>query len=423
MRLNAFWIDDFPKPTELPLCEELPAKSDVAIIGSGYTGLSAALELASRNAEVVVLERHTIGWGASTRNAGITGCGLKRGSASIFQRYGVYLGHLFWEESLRALETIKELIHHHSIDCHFSQQGDLCLAVKESHFQAMSAKAEWHARVLRHELKVIPREELGNEIGSHAFHGGLLDEHGAALHPSKLLFGLATAAARHGARLCENMEVKRIQKKAQGFRLITEQGELQADHVLLATNGYTDRSLPHLQPKVIPIGSYVIVTEPLNPHLLQEINPQGRVFWDSKWFLNYFRLTPDGRFLWGGRNDLSTNLELHRSAELLRQQMITVFPQLSQVAITHSWSGHLGLTFDLMPHMGQVQGMVYALGYGGHGVHLSVHLGREAARFIEAGKSESPFLRIPHITVPFYRGKPWFLPLVAQYYRWKDRLS
>lgn len=423
MRLNPFWMDDYSKPASLPLCEEMPEKTDVAIVGSGYTGLSAALELAKRQAHVVVLERHTIGWGASTRNGGITGCGLKRGTASMIQRYGERLGHLFWEESLRALEGVKELIRSHNIDCLFSQNGDLCLAVKASHFEEMKSKAAWHARVLRHELTIIPPHELEREIGSKAYYGGLLDEHGAALHPSRLLFGLAEAAARHGVCLCENQEVQQIKKGAQGFHLVTARGELRADRVLLATNGYTDHRLPYLQPKVMPIGSYIIVTEPLSADLSREISPQGRVFWDSKWFLNYFRLTPDGRFLWGGRNNLQTNLDLKRSADLLRQQMITAFPQLKEVRITHSWSGHLGLTFDLMPHIGLVQGMVYALGYCGHGVHLSIHLGREAARFIDLGNSDSPFLHIPHPTYPFYRGNAWFLPLVAQYYRWKDRLS
>jgi glycine/D-amino acid oxidase-like deaminating enzyme len=147
------------------------------------------------------------------------------------------------------------------------------------------------------------------------------------------------------------------------------------------------------------------------------------MFYDSKWFLNYFRLTPDGRLLWGGRNNLSTGLDLVESAQRLRRQMIRVFPELHDVPITHSWTGQLGMTFDLMPHIGRVGGIHYALGYCGHGVSIATYLGTEIGLLLSGQKTSTPFAEINHPTMFFYRRRPWFLPFAALYYRFLDRIS
>ena len=147
------------------------------------------------------------------------------------------------------------------------------------------------------------------------------------------------------------------------------------------------------------------------------------MFWDTKWFLNYFRLTPDGRLAMGGRNNLSPNLDVVDSAKYLHQAILRVFPQLRDIPLTHTWSGRLGLTFDLLPHIGQVDGLYYAFGYSGHGVAIATYLGQEVARLIAGQISRSPFADIPHPTYFFYRQKPWFLPLAATYYRFLDRVS
>jgi glycine/D-amino acid oxidase-like deaminating enzyme len=181
--------------------------------------------------------------------------------------------------------------------------------------------------------------------------------------------------------------------------------------------------VPKLKPRVFPVGSYIVVTEPLPPDLQHMLSPKGRVFYDSKWFLNYFRLTPDGRMLFGGRNDLSTDLDLMESARRLRQQMVRVFPELDDVPITHTWTGQLGLTFDLMPHIGRVNGVHYAFGYGGHGVSIATYVGTEIGLLLSGQKTRSPFAEIPHQTMFFYRKQPWFLPLAATYYRARDWLT
>jgi glycine/D-amino acid oxidase-like deaminating enzyme len=264
---------------------------------------------------------------------------------------------------------------------------------------------------------------MRTKIGSDAYHGGIIDKHGIGLHPAKLVFGLAEVAARKGALLCEEAGVFKIEKKAQGFILHTIKGVLKAKEIVVATNGYTDRLVQKLNPKTFPVGSYSIVTEPLSKELQDEISPENHVFFDSKWFLNYFRLTPDGRMLWGGRNDLSTTLDLEKSANTLRAQMVRAFPQLADVPVTHTWTGQLGLTFDLMPNIGVEDGIHYAFGYGGHGLHTALYLGREIAWLLTGKIKSSPYMEIPHQTYFFYRDKPWFLPFAVSFYRFRDWIS
>ncbi len=403
--------------------EVLPKKADVVVIGGGYTGLSAARTLAQSNIDVVVLERNTIGWGASSRNAGMTGCGLKLGAPTIFKRYGQEIGTAFWQLSLDALELIKELVNQEGIACDWQQNGDLGVAYKASHYDDLRDRVEWHEKYLGHQLHLISPVDIQAEIGSEVYYGGVIGGHGAGLHPVKLVHGLAQKAQQYGARLFEKAGALKIEKNGSGYLLQTARGSIGADNIIVATNGYTDRLVSGLKSKIIPVGSYSIVTEPLAEELQKKISPNGRGFWDSKWFLNYFRLTPDGRMLWGGRNNLSTDLDLAQSARILQSQMVRAFPELAGIPVTHTWTGQLGLTFDLLPHIGQIDGIYYAFGYGGHGLHTALYAGREIAFLLTGHKSSSLFMEIPHQTYFFYRDKPWFMPLAVQYYRLKDWFS
>ncbi len=200
----------------------------------------------------------------------------------------------------------------------------------------------------------------------------------------------------------------------------TSTGAIKATEVLIATNGYTDQLVPQLKPKVFPVGSYIIVTEPLSAEMQRKLSPKGRMFYTSQIFLNYFRLTPDGRMLWGGRNNLSTNLDLDDSARQLQETLYKAFPELREITLTHTWTGKLGITFDLMPHIGRVNGVHYAFGYGGHGVSIATYVGTEVGKLLAGQISSTPFSEIPHQTMFFYRNEPWFLPVAAWYYRFLD---
>lgn len=423
MKTVPFWTDDYPRPNDLPVSKELPTETDVAVIGGGYTGLSAARTLARNGTSVVVLERETIGWGASSRNGGMTSGGLKADMPTIFKRYGKEYGIRFWQATMDMLKLIKELKDEEGIDFDFRQDGELGVAYKASHAEEMKASIQWYNDNVGSQFEWLPSSRINDGIGSNVFHGGFIDPTGAGLHPAKLVFGLAKVTARYGALLFEEAGVFKIEKEAHGFTLHTMKGVVKAKEIIVATNGYTDLLVPKLKPKVFEVGSYCIVTEPLSKELQDELSPKGYIFFDSKWFLNYFRLTPDGRMLWGGRNDLSTTLDLNKSAEILHSQLVRTFPQLENTTITHTWTGQLGLTFDLMPNIGVEDGIHYSFGYGGHGLHTALYLGREIARLVTGKIKSSPFMEIPHQTYFFYRNKPWFLPFAGMYYRFRDWIS
>ena len=276
---------------------------------------------------------------------------------------------------------------------------------------------------MNHEKTIVPKEEIRSEIGTDAYFGGLSDESSGGLQPAKYVDGLARAVSHLGVILCEDTQVEKINRNPNRTELITSRGDIKAEEVIIATNGYTDMLVPELKPRVFPVGSYIIVTEPLPKDLQDELSPKRRMFYDSKWFINYFRLTPDGRMLWGGRNDLSTDLDLNESAKILSAQLCKVFPELNDYAFTHTWTGKLGITFDLMPHIGEINGIHYALGYGGHGLSIATYLGTELGLLMSGQKDRSPYKEISHQTMFFYKKNPWFLPFAARYFRFLDWIS
>jgi glycine/D-amino acid oxidase-like deaminating enzyme len=434
MLTRPFWTDTAPRPSDL-VTALLPERADVAVIGSGYTGLHAARTLAQAGANVVVLEQHTIGWGASSRNGGMLNPGLKQSAPTLFSRYGAELGCRLWHWSLEAIDFVERTIKDEQIDCDFCRTGQVVLAYKPSHMAALRHEVAWHAKHLADSApEVIEAGELHSEIGSASYFGGLRDPRAAALQPAKYTVGLAAAAARAGAILVEHAEVQGLTRASNGsgrcYRLTTSQGLLHATEVLLATNGYTTGLVPAARRGIFSGGSYIITTEPLPLELRQLLSPRGRMFYDSKHFLNYFRLTPDGRMLFGGRHDLSTDLDLKQSALALRARMLQVFPDLAPFAITHSWTGRLGLTFDLMPHAGRLQvgpvpGVLYAYGYGGHGIAIASYLGHSIGHWIAGAPSgpDDPIRDLPHHRYFFTPYERLYLPLVSAWFRFLDWLS
>jgi glycine/D-amino acid oxidase-like deaminating enzyme len=254
------------------------------------------------------------------------------------------------------------------------------------------------------------------------------DDRAAGLHPAKYVFGLARVATNSGVQIVENTPVEAIRKDGKSYQVVTSQGILKANNILLATNGYTNNLIPAARRGIFSGGSYIITTEPLSNALQQSVSPRRRMFYDSKHFLNYFRLTPDGRMLFGGRHNLSTDLPLDQSATELRKRMVAVFPQLSDTAISHSWTGKLGLTFDLMPHAGQLQGgaaagIYYAYGYGGHGVGIASYLGHQMGKIMCGEVVNNPILEVPHHRYFFSPYERYYLPFVSSWFRFLDTIS
>lgn len=423
MKTIPLWTDQFPRPASLPV-GPLPEKVDVAIIGSGYTGLNAALVLAGSGAQVTVLEQETIGWGASSRNGSMLTTGLKSPLTQVMRRYGLETARYFWKWSLDAIDHVERVITREGIACDFYRPGHAYLAYKPHHYDKIKAYAELLAQQFNYQgFQLVDPQDLQAEIGSQAYFGAMTEDCSGLLQPAKYVFGLAAAAARKGVGLVEKCQVTGISRRGCGFELHTSQGVLTAKEVLLATNGYTTNLAPRIRQGIFPVGSYIIVTEPLPVDLQAELSPKKRAFFDSKRFLNYFCLTPDGRMLFGGRTNLSTNLDLTVSADILHKQMLRVFPQLEGTPLTHSWTGKLGVSFDQMPHIGRVNGVYYAYGYSGHGVSIASYLGYEVGRLIAGLVSTSAFMDIPQPRFLLASLDKLYLPFVSAYFRLEDYFS
>lgn len=418
-----FWQYDFPRPADLPV-SDLPSEVDVVVVGSGVTGLNAAREIIRAGSSVAVLDSGEIGGGASSVNGGMLNYGLKASTAKVFKRYGSGLGREFWDASLAAIDYVEGIVTTEGIECFFERTGAAELGYRTQNLEEFREEAEWMRTKLDFATEVIPPEAMAEVIDSDVFHCALVDPAGAAAHPARYVYGLAAAVAAAGVQLVEHAEVTSIAKHTTGYQVLTPKGKLTAGTVLMATNGYTtSRPLPALRRRLVPIGSYIVVTEPLPAETVERLIPGNRMLWTSRRFLNYFRRTPDNRILLGGRNNLSTDLDLNKSAEILRATTVGIFPELAGVEFTHTWTGKLGITFDLMPHIGQIDGTWYALGYGGHGLGLGSYVGAQAGKLISGQIDRSPFAEIKHPTRPYYRDKAWFLPAAAPLYRLLDKLG
>ncbi len=281
------------------------------------------------------------------------------------------------------------------------------------------------ARVFDHEVRVLPRSEQHGEIGSDAYHGVLVDERSGGLNPAQYVRGLAAAATRAGAAIVTGAGVTSLEKKPSAWRVRTTAGDIEAQDLLVATNGYTDAAVPALQRRFVPIGSYIIATEPLDERVAASLLPRRRMAFDSKHFLYYFRLTTDRRLLFGGRAEFGRPDEqtTRRAAAILRKGMDTVFPSLSGVGIDYAWGGNVAFTRDQMPRAGRLDDLNYAGGYCGHGVAMATYLGEQIARRIGGEPIEHPLFDDRFPAIPMYSGNPWFLPLVGAYYQVKDWLQ
>lgn len=405
-----------------PVVAVPPSRVDVAIVGGGYTGLAAARAIAQSGASVVVLERNTIGWGASSRNGGMVLPGYKTDLPVLVRRVGLERTRALFSDTLAAIGFVESLIEEEGIACGWTRTGHVSLAAKPSHMAGLEESQRLLERDFGYASELIGPERIGEEIGSHRYHGGLLDPLAGAVQPAAYVAGLAAAATRHGAVLVERTSVDAVRPAAGGFHLRTSGGQVEAGAVLIATNGYTDRLLPWLARRVVAVGSYIIATEPLAPDVARRLIPRGRMLSDTKNLLYYFRLSADGRLIFGGRAAFSPTA-LEASREILRRGMVEVYPELAGTRVDYAWGGTLGFTLDQMPHVGTHEGIAYALGYGGHGVACASWLGDRVGRAM-LGRAEWPALSaIPFRAVPFYEGWPWFLPLAGAYYGLKDRLT
>jgi glycine/D-amino acid oxidase-like deaminating enzyme len=418
-----YWWEAAPRPELAPVAP--PARADVAVVGSGYTGLAAAIELARGGRQVVVLDAEDAGWGCSSRNGGQVSTSIKPSFSDLEALHGRDIALRIRREGMSALDWLADFIEREKIDCDWERVGRFHAAHNPAAFETLARDAVNQPKGLEVEVFVVPREDQRREIGSDRYYGGVVYPAHASLHPAKYHLGLLARAQSAGAQIVTHCPALSIQHESDGFRLATPRGNVLARDVLVATNGYTGTLTPWLRRRVIPIGSYIIATELLDPALARGLIPNNRVLSDTRKLVFYYRLSEDRRrMVFGGRVALKEN-NPRVSAPRLHAHMSRIYPQLAKAKISHSWMGFVAYTFDTLPHLGRMEdGIHYCMGYCGSGVSLASYFGTRAAQQI-LGRAEgrTALDGITFQTRPFYSGDPWFLGASIAYYKLRDKLN
>ncbi len=404
---------------------KLEGEADVAVIGGGFTGLSAALALAQRGAKVVVLEAERVVGQASGRNGGHVNNGTSLDFAGLAVRLGLEPARRLYHAYDAAVDTVERIVREQQITCDFRRGGKIKLAAKPAHYDAIARGFETLNREADPDTHLVPRERIRDEVGSDAFHGGLVYRKSAQMHMGRFGAGLADAAARHGARIFENAPVTALRRiSGYAHRVTTKRGSLTARQVLVATGPSRHGPFAWFRRRVIPIGSFIIATEPLAPAQVDAIMPTRRTATTTKHVGNYFRIAPDDRLIWGGRARfaLSSPTSDLKSGRILEATLQRVFPELGRVRIDYCWGGIIDLTADRLPRAGEHDGLFYAMGYSGHGAQMSVHMGQQMAAVLGGDASANPLRGLPWPAVPGHFGPPWFMPFVGAWYRLQDVL-
>ncbi|MGK0168539.1 MAG: glycine/D-amino acid oxidase-like deaminating enzyme [Gammaproteobacteria bacterium] len=408
---------------------ELPQETEVAVVGSGYSGLSAALELSRAGTHVTVLEQNELGWGASSRNGGMLSTEPKFAAPEdLTRRFGAERAVRMLEDGRATFDNLKEIVDREGIECHLQQHGRFVGAHSPAAYRTLESKAnELKAEGLT-DFDLVPRERVQEYTESEYYYGGLFDTGGGCLHPALYHRGVLDACQRYGATLCSQAQVQKIERTSEGFIVHVARGghlyQIRAREVVVGTNGYTGDVTPWHKRRLVPLGSYIIATEELPVERIDSMFRNFCTMSNTQRILFYYRPSPDHRrVLFGGRASFRETDE-HASSKTLYEYLCAVFPNLRGVEITHGWSGNVAFTFDHLPHMGVHEGMHYCMGCNGSGVQMMSFLGRQIALKI-LGRTNRPcgFDGIPFETRPMYSGNPWFLPVVGNWYRMRDRLE
>lgn len=399
---------------------------DVAIVGGGFTGLSAARELAKSGARVAVLEAETVGFGASGRNGGHLNNGLAHGYAAAKSHLGADMAKRLYHALDDAVDTVERIVTEEGIDCSFRRAGKLKLASKPAHVAGLRANYELVNREVDPDTAFIEAADLNREVGEAKFYGAMLSKKSAMMHMGQYITGLADAAQRHGATIWEHSPVIDKQRDGNGWRLVTPNGQLRAKQVIVATGAYTTAPFQWFRKRIMSVGSFIIATRPLTDDEIAITMPGNRTCVTSLNIGNYFRLTPDKRLIWGGRARFSATSDQQsdaRSGEILRKSLAQTFPHLADARIDYCWGGLVDMTKDRYPRAGTHDGMLYAMGYSGHGAQMANQMGVVLAKMAMGDAKANPLAGLDWPAIPLYSGKPWFLPIVGMYFKAKDMIS
>ena len=420
MQSDPYWWEAAP-PRETVLAPVAP-DCDVVIVGAGYTGLSAALTLARAGKSVQVFDRQRLGEGASSRNGGIVSGNLRTSFSGAIDRFGKDKAKALFLEGKEAREDLRRFVEEEGLDCDFQMSGRFTGFLNPNDKDTLSREAELLNAELGIAASIVAPSDQGREIGSELYQGGILRPDIGTIHPAKFLAEIERKAVEAGAVLHGECGVLALERDASGYEVKTARGLVRAADVLVATNGYTDEVSPWLRRRIIPAVSCMIATEPLSPNQMRHLLPGNRAYGEQRRLYRYYRPSPDGtRILMGTREPAFRHDPASRT-EHVRQSLGEIFPDLRDAKLTHSWSGYVAFSREQLPRLFTHDGVHFACGYCGSGTVWARWLGTKAAhRILGSDEGDSMFACDPPRAVPFYSGRPWFMPLALAWYGLKDR--
>ena len=419
-----YWWRHAAPPETTPT--ELPERTDALIVGSGYAGLSCALELARAGLDVTVVDANDIGSGASSRAAGLVSgrAGVSK-QINLEAAVGKKRATAILEEADEAYEHLQTVIRTESIDCDFQPVGRFVGANTPAGFDKLATKMKEYNSDGLNRFEMVTREDQGRYVRSDFYHGGMFNKSAGSVHSAKYHAGLLRLCRDAGVRLIGQTRVLGIIEEASGKAVQTSRGSVMAREAMLGTGGYTDGVSPWHRKRIIPISSTMIATEELGEARVDELLPGKCPVIDTKRVIGFVRPSPDGRHLLFGGRARFTPVGPEESVRILHGQMCEVFPDLHDIKIINAWSGYMAFTFDFLPKVGEHDGLHYAIACnGGSGIVMMSWLGRKAAwNILGTANRGSAFEGLPFKTQPFYSGTPWFVPILGSWYRFRDWLD
>jgi glycine/D-amino acid oxidase-like deaminating enzyme len=421
---NSVWAATAHAAPDLPALDGDLA-TEVAIVGGGFTGLAAARDLLGAGTECLVLEAKDVAWGASGRTGGFAVPRFKKAYAALAREHGTETARHLHGLALEAIDTLEATVEDFGLDCDFARCGHLTAAHSESALAELEADTRWLAAEAGDRApRILDRSAVASETGTALYRGGYLDPRGAVIQPLDYVRGLAAALAARGVPIYVSSPVQRLVEEPGAVVVETPGGTVRAGTVILATNAYSDTApaTGDLHRRIVPVASAAIATGPLSPGAVESILPARRAVSDTKHLLNYFRLLPGERLLFGGRGDITGRDESPSVYRGLERSLEKTFPQLAGTAIAHRWSGFVAVTLDHFPHIGRLKERVlYALGYGGRGVALSGLLGGYLAAMARGEPVDAGPMSHGHFgPIPFHGLRVPVLRLAAAYYGVRD---
>jgi gamma-glutamylputrescine oxidase len=399
---------------------------DICVIGGGLTGISSAINLSKKGYSVILCEARKIGWGASGRNGGQLGIGMRKDQFTIEKKLGLKHAKELWSLGLEAVEDVKNLIKENEIDCHLVN-GVMSTACFEKDIDEYKFEIEHMAKNYDFEgYQFFNKEKIREEINSKMYLAGLLNSGSYHLNPLKLTLGLAKVAQKNKVKIFENTPIEKIREEGDRVQVMSKKGLIRANQVVVACNGYLDSILGSKKNKFMPINNYVVATEPLGEKRARQIIKNNYAVCDTRFIIDYYRFSEDWRMIFGGGETFTSNF-VKNATSFVSKRMIKVFPQLQNVKIDYSWGGTLAITVNRLPHFGTLMNnkVSYAFGYSGHGLALSVLAGKLIGENIHGDHERFKFFSdINHMSIPL--GSIFRRPIYSSailYYKVRDYLN